>query len=112
MLRPRRIIAAVTLLAGSFGAANIAYAFPATPIEKAELAQLTPQVRSAVQARMGQGETVRGVLETMLLNRVSQDYATKRIVATDFQRGDLVIEGPNGRMQIVPFDITTLTIRK
>jgi hypothetical protein len=106
------MIVAVTLLAGSFGAANIAYAFPATPMEKAELAQLTPQVRSDVQARLGQGETVHGVLETMLLNRVSQDYATQRIVATDFQRGDLVIEGPNGQIRTVPFDVTTLLLRK
>ncbi len=112
MTRVRRMIVGVTLLAGSFGAANFAYAFPATPIEKAELAQLTPQVRSQVEARLGQGESVHGVLETMLLNRVSQDYATKRIVATDFQRGDMVIEGPNGHMRNVPFDVTTLVLRK
>ena len=76
MTHTRRLIAAGMLLAGTFGAANIAYAFPATPMDKAELAQLTPQLRSKVQARLGEGETVHGVLETMLLNRVSQDFAT------------------------------------
>ncbi len=103
---------AAMLLAGSFGAANLAYAAETSPMDQAELNQLSPQVRQDVQSRLGSGETVHGVLETMLLNRVSQDFASGKIVATDFQRGEVVVAKPNGQMQAFPFDVETLQVHK
>jgi len=107
-----RMIMAGILLAGSFGAAGVAYAAEATPVEKAELAQLSPQLRSQVEARLVSGQTVHGVLETMLLNNVSQEFASDHVVATDFERGDVVVENGSGQMKAFPFDVATLAIRK
>ena len=103
---------AVIVLAGSFAAAGTAYAFEATPMERAELQQLNPQLRQTVESRMVGGQSVHGILETMLLNNVSKDFATRKVVATDFQRGDLVVEGTNGEIRVFPFDTETLVIRK
>jgi multidrug efflux pump subunit AcrA (membrane-fusion protein) len=100
MSRIRPIIAATILLAGSFGAAGVVYAADATPIERAELAQLSPQLRSQVEARLVSGQTVHGVLEAMLLNNLSQEFAGGHVVATDFQRGDIVVENKSGQMKV------------
>ena len=68
------------VLAGSFTAANVAYAAPLmTPMDQAELAQLTPPVRQQVEAQMQDGQSVRGILETRLLNQVSDRYPAKRL---------------------------------
>lgn len=103
---------AAMLAAGSLGAADVAYASEETSLEKAELAQLSPLLRSNVEDRLISGQTVRGVLETMLLNNLSLDFATRRIVAADFQKGEAVVEGTNGEMRAFPFDVATLVIRK
>jgi len=108
----RHMVMAGVLLAGSFGAAGAAYAAETTPMEKVELAQLSPQLRSQVEARLVSGQTVRGVLETMLLNNVSQEFASGHVVATDFERGDVVVENGSGQMKVFPFDVATLAIRK
>jgi hypothetical protein len=47
------------------------YAADATPIERAELAQLSRQVQSQVESLVN-GQTVHGVSKAMLLNNVSQ----------------------------------------
>jgi hypothetical protein len=107
-----RMVMAAVVLAGSFGAAGVVYAAEATPMEKAELAQLSPQLRSQVEARMVSGQTAQAVLDTMLLNDVSQEFASGHVVATDFQRGDIVVESKGGQMKAFPFDVATLTIKK
>ncbi len=111
MTRLRQMVMATIILAGSFGATDVAYATNATPMEKAELDQLSPQLRSQVEARLGSGQTVHGILETMLLNNVSQKFASGRIVATDFQRGDIVVENASGQMKVFPFDVATLAVK-
>ena len=111
-MQSRRIILAAILMAGSFTVADVAYAAQATPMEKAELGQLSPQLRTRVDARLGSGETIHGVLETILLNNVSQEFASGHIVATDFQRGDVVVQNTSGQMKVFPFDVTTLTIKQ
>lgn len=111
MSRNGKMVMAAILLAGSFGAADVAYAADATAMDKAELAQLSPQLRSQVEARMVSGQTVHGILEAMLLNNVSQDFASGHIVATDFQRGDIVVENKGGQLRVFPFDVATLTVK-
>ncbi len=108
----RHMVMAGVLLAGSFGVAGVAYAAETTPMEKVELAQLSPQLRSQVEARLVSGQTVHGVLESMLLNNVSQKFASGHVVATDFARGDVVVENGSGQVKVFPFDVATLAIRK
>jgi hypothetical protein len=98
---------AVTLLASGAAFANEPTAF-----EKAELAQLSPQLRTQVEARITSGQTVRGILETMLLNNTALDLAANKVVAVDFQTGVEVVEGPNGQIKAFPFDVATLVLKK
>jgi hypothetical protein len=77
-----------------------------------ELAQLSPAVRAEVLQRATAGNTVRGVLETMLLNNVSQAFASGRVVAVDFIRGVVVVEGPNSQVRAFPFNVDTLQLRR
>ena len=69
---------------------------------RAELAQLSPALRSQVEARVKDGQSVHGILETMLLNDVSHDFASGRIVASDPQRGELVVANKAGHMKAFP----------
>jgi hypothetical protein len=110
MTRTRQIFMATILLAGSFSAAAVAYAANVTPMEKAELAQLSPKLRDQVEARLVRGQTVHGILEAMLLNNMSQEFASGHVVATDFRRGDIVVENKSGQMKVFPFDVATLAI--
>jgi hypothetical protein len=57
------------------------------------------------------GQTVRGILETMPLNNVSALFATNRIVAADFEKGVVVVDGTNGQVRPFEFDVTTLAIK-
>jgi hypothetical protein len=82
-----------------------------TKPEEAELAQLTPDLRAQVEARITNGQTVRGILETMLLNNVSALFAARRVKAVDFEKGVLVIAMADGSLKLVPFDVTTLVIK-
>jgi hypothetical protein len=97
---------AVTLLLS-----GAAYAEVPTALQKAELDQLNPQVRSQVEGRMTGEQSVRGILETMLLNNTSVMFATNRVVAVDFDKGVEVVEGKNGEIKVFPFDVATLAIR-
>lgn len=83
-----------------------------TAFEKAELSQLTPDLRQQMEARLTQGQTVRGILETMLLNQISLLFAGGKVTAVDFEKGVAVWQGPNGDLRIVPFDVATLQLRK
>jgi multidrug efflux pump subunit AcrA (membrane-fusion protein) len=111
MVHIRIVLTATILLMTSLGAAGVVQAAEITPMEKAELSQLTPQLRSKVEARLVSGQTVHGVLEAMLLNDVSQDFASGQVVATDFQRGDIVVQNTAGQVKVFPFDVATLTIK-
>ena len=82
-----------------------------TAFQKAEMDQLSPNLRSQVEARMTGEQSIRGILETMLLNNTSLMFATKRVVAVDFDKGVEVVEGKNGEIKAFPFDIATLAIK-
>ena len=90
---PMGVLAVILLASGA------TLADDATPFEKAELAQLTPQLRSQVEARMTGGQTARGILETMLLNNISLLFTANRIVAVDFDKGVVVAAGANGEVR-------------
>jgi len=110
MIATRRTLAlasAVVIAASTSPALAASY----TKLEEAELAQLTPDLRAQVEARITNGQTVRGILETMLLNNVSALFAARRVEAVDFEKGVLVIAMADGSLKLVPFDVTTLVIK-
>jgi hypothetical protein len=106
-----RIMTTLTLAAAILASAP-ALAYTATVMERAELARLTPQRRKQVEARLTGEQTVRGVLDTMLLNNISLQFASDHIVAVDFDREIAVVHGKNGQMMAFPIDVTTLLIKK
>jgi hypothetical protein len=80
-------------------------------IDDAELAQLSPEVAAQVKARAVAGNTIGGVMETMLLNSMPTSLSAKRIVAIDFRKADVVFERNDGTLKDVPFDTTTLKVK-
>jgi hypothetical protein len=104
--------AAAAALVAIFFATDAAFAKMPTPFQQAELAQLSPTVRSQVEARMTGKQTVRGIVETMLLNNIAKLFAAKRVVAVDFEIGVATVEGKDGSIRTFPFEIPTLIIRK
>jgi hypothetical protein len=99
------------LLASAAALPAVASPADATAFEKAELAQLTPQLRAQVEARMKNGQTVRGILETMLLNNISALFAVGAIKAVDFEKGVAVVATPSGEIKVVAFDVATLIVK-
>ena len=88
-----------------------AFASSYTKFEEAELAQLSPALRAQVEARISNGQTVRGVLETMLLNNISMLFAAQKVEAVDFDKGVLVVATPGGTLRSARFDVATLVIK-
>lgn len=99
------IVAAMTLCASA------AFAQVATTLEQAELAGLSAERRAEVEARLVGGNTVYGVLQTMLLNNIKAKLPANQIVALDFNRGIAIVEMPDGAMRSVSFDTQTLEIK-
>jgi hypothetical protein len=110
MTRQRKIAA---LIAGMVIAAigtPIASAQAATPLEQAELAGLSPQLRAQVLARAVNGNSVTEVLQVMLLNNIKIRHEASLIVALDWAKGVAVVQLPSGGMAAVHFDPKTLQI--
>jgi hypothetical protein len=100
--RSMALTACVAVLIGM----SAAYAQSPTALEQAELAGLSPELRSQVQAR-ATGE----VLQVMLLNNIKAKRPASQIVAMDWARGVTVVDVPAGGMAVVHFDPTTLQIK-
>lgn len=106
----RNVTALVALLA-SMTLPTVSHALEASALEKAELGQLNPDLRAQVEARMVNGQTVRGILEMMLLNNISLLSASNMVVAIDFDKGISVVERTNGQVRAFPFDVTMLVVK-
>src|SRR5215475_8860921 len=91
--------------------AATAYAQSPTALEQAELAGLSPELRSQVQARAVGGNSVTEVLQVMLLNNIKIKHQASQIVAMDWARGVAVVQLASGGMQAVQFDPATLQIK-
>jgi hypothetical protein len=74
--------------------------------QQAELSEVSPAIRAEVERRVaaGPGNTVRGVLETMLLNEIGTRWPGARIVAVDMGRGVAVIGLPDNTLRAVTFN--------
>ena len=90
--------------------AATAYAQSPTALEQAELAGLSPDLRSQVQARATGGNSVTEVLQVMLLNNIKAKHPASQIVAMDWGRGVAVVNVAAGGTAVVHFDPTTLQI--
>ncbi len=101
----------IAALAATLLTSGYASAYNATAFEQAELAQLSPNLRSQVETRLTGEQTVRSFLDVMLLNNISADFATNKVVAADFDKGVVVVEGKNGDLNSYPFDVATLVIK-
>ena len=100
------------LMAGPQPAFAQASATFQTALGTAELAELSPDKRAEVEARMKQpGQTVPEILQTILLNSIKLKYPANRIVALDFGRGVAVVELPSREMRTIQFDTRTLAIK-
>jgi hypothetical protein len=95
-------LAALTAIA--LIAAPAAYALSATPLERAELAGLSPAMRAQVEARAVGGNSVTEVLQVMLLNNIKIKYEASLIVALDWGKGVAVVQLPSGGLTAVQFD--------
>ena len=96
----------------AMAASGIATAANPTPLEQAEIAQLSPTLQAEVKARMASsGQKVSEILDTMLLNSVSKIFASGRVIATDFDKGIVVTEGTNGQLRWFNFDMATLVTK-
>ncbi|MBX9700623.1 MAG: hypothetical protein K2X74_14390 [Acetobacteraceae bacterium] len=109
-LHPARLAAP---LAGA-ALALLAFAVPAAAqtsmgsreFQQAELTEVSPAIRAEVERRVaaGPGNTIRGVLETMLLNEIQVREPGSRIVAVDMGRGVVVIQAQNNQMKAFTFN--------
>ena len=78
--------------------------------QAAELGELSPELRAEVTARATQGNTPRGVLETILLNSISQRFPASRIVGLDMGRGVVVIATSDNQLRALTFNKQGLTV--
>ena len=106
------LAASAALMTGSQHAYAQASATFQTALANAELAELSPDKRAEVEARMKQpGQTVPEILQTILLNSIKLKYPANRIVALDFPGGVAVVVLPSGEMRQITFDPRTLAIK-
>lgn len=110
MIRSRKSGFLRALAAAALIATPLAYSFAATPLEQAELAGLSPEMRAQVKARAVGGNSVTEVLQVMLLNNIKMKHEASQIVALDWTKGIAVVQLPNGSMATVRFNPRTLQI--
>src|SRR5262249_47263267 len=106
MLNKLALTAGAAVLIGT-----AAYAQSPTPLEQAELAGLSPDLRAQVQARATGGNSVTEGLRVMLLTNIKAKDPASQIVARDWARGTRVVDVPAGGMAVVRFDANTLQIK-
>jgi hypothetical protein len=84
--------------------------FGTREFQAAELEGLAPALRAEVLARAANpGNSIRGVLETILLNAIQARYPASRIVALDMGRGVAAIATAENQLRAVTFDKQGLT---
>ncbi len=81
-----------------------------TKYEKLALDGLASDVRKQVEARMTGRQTVRGILETTLLNNISDKVVYNQVVAIDFDKAVIVVTNPKGAVRAYSFNTATLAV--
>jgi hypothetical protein len=98
-------------LAAAMLIATAAVAAPPTALEKAELSMLSPAKQKEVLARATGGNTVDGVIETMLLNQISDEFAQGNVVGVDFDDAVVVVRNKKGQLRAYEFDTVNLILK-
>jgi hypothetical protein len=98
-------------LAAALITATAAVAAPPTALEKAELSMLSPARQKEVLSRATGGNTVDGVIETMLLNQISDEFAQGNVVGMDFDDATFVVRGPKGDVRVYEVDTFNLILK-
>jgi hypothetical protein len=111
-MRTTRIALASLGIIAALAVAAPASAYAPSALEKAELAQLSPAKQKEVLARATGGNTIHGVIETMLLNQISDDFATGQVVGVDFTEAVLVVKNKKGQTRAYEFDTATLILKR
>jgi hypothetical protein len=112
MKQIKKAIVASAFVSAIMASSGSAIAANPTPIEQAEIAQLSPVLQAEVKTRMANsGQKVSEILDTMLLNSVSKIFASGRVIAADFNNGVVVTEGTNGQLRWFNFDLSTLVTK-
>ena len=87
-----------------------------TAFERAFLGEMDTATRAEVEKRATAGNTISGVIATILLNdnqmvaKHGKAGAPITVIAIDFVRGVIVIENSPGHYEPVRFDPKTLTV--
>lgn len=76
------------------------------------LKQLSPAARKEVVSRLSPGETVEGILEVMVLNRLSLLFAEGRVESVDVIKGEAVIVYPDGRRETKKFVLDEIILKQ
>lgn len=98
--------AALSLLALGAAPAAAQSSAGSREFQAAELSEVSPAIRAEVERRVAAapGNTVRGVLETMLLNEISVRWPGSRLVAMDMARGVGVFAQQDNTLKAVTFN--------
>jgi hypothetical protein len=104
-LAPGISLVIATLLAGA------AQAMPPTSLEKAELSMMSVARQKEVLARIGGSSTVDEVIEAMLLDQLSDEFAQGTVVGVDFDDGVVIVRSKKGQLKAYAFEPLTMTLK-
>jgi hypothetical protein len=74
------------------------------------LNSLTPQARQEVMSRLTPGQTVEGIVETMVLNRLSRMYVEGKIEVIEVAKGTAVVVMPDGKRETVTYKVDEIVL--
>lgn len=108
----KSLLIAAAALVGVAMATAPSWAQTMSAHERAVLASVTPTLRTEIEMRAKQpGQKVSEIIDTILLNKISLAFANGKIVATDYEKGVVVVEGPGGLLRVFRFDVVTLDLK-
>lgn len=101
----------VAALIAALAMSGTAHAVLPTSLEKAELSMMAPAKQKEVLARATGGNTVDAVIETMLLNQISDEFAQGNVVAVDFDDAVFVVRNKKGQLKAYEFETMTMMLK-
>ncbi len=102
---PVMLISAVAI-----GASTAGPVAAATAAQQKQLDMLSPRLRAEVEARLGPGQTVKGILETMLLNDLSRQYAEAEYFVFDHEARTVTVVHVSGEREVLAYDPATMAV--
>lgn len=100
----------IALAAAALGLAGAAMAATMSAYDQGLLSLLSPAKQKEVLARAVNGNTVDGVITTMLLNQISGEFAAGNVLAVDNDDGVIVVS-KDGKTRAFQFDVVTLVLK-